>query len=331
MNRKLVAVIVAGALALPMTVQAGEFAVSGHIARVIQYGSGGPQPANTSKWGHRDAGVSGSRFRFQVSEDVGNGMAAGVNLEYGAGGAAGDNPGLRHANLTFSGAFGSLAFGHTGPATNGTNDDLSSSGLAVDMACSDALGKGGICTDFTAGRRGVVRYNTPGASLGPVGLGLSLAPSFWDAQISTSGGIGEGSYTFRVSYADTNRIAQTTGALVPQPAPQNPNTTFSVAGAFKYGGTSVSTLWGKVNPSGTGGDTDGYGIKLGYDWDKSGVGVLFRSLDPATGSADPKAWGFGAQHNPADAVSFFVNYYIADPDNSTPKVKTFNVGTRVKF
>ena len=82
---------------------------------------------------------------------------------------------MRHSNLTFGGAFGSIAAGHTGPSTNGTNDDLSQSGLAVDMACSNAS-KPKSCPDFTAGRRGVIRYSTP--SIGAIGISGSFAPGF---------------------------------------------------------------------------------------------------------------------------------------------------------
>ena len=204
MNRKAVSIVVAGALAAPMAVHALDASVSGHINRVVQHvsGPGSPSKANPpgASFQHKDAAVSGSRFRITGSEDLGNGLTAGVNLEYAAGG---DSASRRHTALSLSGAFGSVAMGHTGPVTNTSNDDLSASGLAVDMACSDAVGAS--CSDFTTGRQGIVRYTTPG-SLGPVGAGVSLGSGLWDAQLTASGDMmGGGSYAVRAGYADFSR------------------------------------------------------------------------------------------------------------------------------
>ena len=204
MNRKAVSIVVAGALAAPMAVHALDASVSGHINRVVQHvsGPGSPSKANPpgASFQHKDAAVSGSRFRITGSEDLGNGLTAGVNLEYAAGG---DSASRRHTALSLSGAFGSVAMGHTAPVTNTSNDDLSASGLAVDMACSDAVMAS--CSDFTTGRQGIVRYTTPG-SLGPVGAGVSLGSGLWDAQLTASGDMmGGGSYAVRAGYADFSR------------------------------------------------------------------------------------------------------------------------------
>lgn len=204
MKMKAIAVFASAALVVPMAATAQDEApafdlsVSGHIARIVQHVSGpGSEsratPAGTS-FQHKDAGVSGSRFRVTGSEELGNGLTAGVNLEYAA-----IAPSLRHAAVSLGGNFGSLNMGHTAPATNGSNDDLSASSLAVDMACSDAAMAS--CPDFTTGRQGVIRYNTPGG--GPVGGAFGFGSGLWDAQLSTSGEMAGGaSYALRVSYAD---------------------------------------------------------------------------------------------------------------------------------
>ena len=201
MNRKAISIVVAGALAAPMAAHALDASVSGHVNRIVQHVSGPGSPSKATPPGasfqHKDAGVSGSRFRITGSEDFGNGLTAGVNLEYAA-----EAPSRRHTALSLSGNFGKVNMGWTGPVTNTSNDDLSASGLAVDMACSDAVGAS--CADFTTGRQGIVSYTTPG-SIGPVGAGFSLGSGMWDAQLVANGDMAGGSYAVRVNYADFNR------------------------------------------------------------------------------------------------------------------------------
>ena len=339
MNRKLLTVAVAGALALPMAAQAVESSVSGHIGRIISHVDGPGEAASGPKWSHGDLGASGSRFRMTGSEELENGVTVGVNLEYGAG-DGGASPSVRHSNLTFDGAFGSIAAGHTGPSTNGSNDDLSQSGLAVDMACSNAT-KGPkigevraqestVCTDFTAGRRGVIRYSTP--AIGAIGISGSFAPDFWDGQLTTGGELGGGSYALRASFAvdgDDSAGASDNGVG---------KETYSLAAAIKVGGTSVSTLFGSIDQddgaldkNGTPiADSDGFGVKLAYDFGDSGIGVLFRQMD-IDGGGEPSAWGMGVQHNMLGAVEVFAGYYVFDPDTGADETKTFSVGSRIKF
>ena len=329
MKMKAIAVFASAALVAPMAATAQDEApafdlsVSGHIARIVQHVSGpGSEsratPAGTS-FQHKDAGVSGSRFRVTGSEELGNGLTAGVHLEYAA-----IAPSLRHAAVSLGGNFGSLNMGHTAPATNGSNDDLSASSLAVDMACSDAAMAS--CPDFTTGRQGVIRYNTPGG--GPVGGAFAVGSGLWDGQISASGQMAGGaSYALRASYAD---MGNNHPSVVAVPPTGTPGSTFSLAAAVKFQSVSLSTLWGKISPDGSAADTKGYGVKLGYDIGaNSGVGVLYRSTDRG-GTADPKTWGFGAQHNIGD-LSLFTGYYIADPDDGTASTKSFNVGSRLTF
>ena len=201
MKRQAIAVFASVALAAPMAATAQDEApafdlsVSGHVARIVQHVDGPKEPDGSSIQ-HNDAGVSGSRFRVTGSTDLDNGLTAGVNLEYAA-----IAPSLRHAAVSLGGNFGSLNMGHTAPATNGTNDDLSASSLAVDMACSDAAKGDDFCTDYTTGRQGVIRYNTP--SVGAASGAFAIGAGMWDGQLKVAGDTAGGvSYAFRVSYAD---------------------------------------------------------------------------------------------------------------------------------
>ena len=375
MNRKAVSIVVAGALAAPMAVHALDASVSGHIARVVQHVSGPGSPSKDDPPGasfqHKDAGVSGSRFRITGSEDLGNGLTAGVNLEYAAGG---DSASRRHTALSLSGDFGSVAMGHTGPVTNTSNDDLSASGLAVDMACSDAVGAS--CSDFTTGRQGIVRYTTPG-SLGPVGAGVSLGSGLWDAQLTASGDMmGGGSYAVRAGYADFSRKHSSAQAaavaaartavrdaevreffgddLTPEQevrarqiragfsdAEVEADSRYSVGRAT---GRSVISIAGAVKYQGVslsalwgknnpdGAAQDAKGFGLKVGYDWGNSGVGVLYRSMNPDSGSADPKTWGfGFQHNMKSVEFFTGYYIANPDDGTEKTKTFNLGTRVKF
>ena len=107
--------------------------------------------------------------------------------------------------------------------------------------------------------------------------------------------------------------------------------TYSVAVAFKVGSASVNTLWGSTDYDAAGKtDHDGYGVKLGYDFGDSGIGLLFRQTDMDDTDDDPSTWGIGVQHNMM-GVDLFAGYYSYDPDDGEDETNTFTVGSRIKF
>ncbi|MDE0002334.1 MAG: porin, partial [Rhodospirillaceae bacterium] len=79
MNRKLLAVAVAGAVA-PMTAQALDVSVSGQVNRAIRFADNG---ANSDVQ-HIDGSASKSRFRFTAEGEVMAGLTAGAHIEYGS-------------------------------------------------------------------------------------------------------------------------------------------------------------------------------------------------------------------------------------------------------
>jgi predicted porin len=70
MQKKLIAVAIAGALAAPVAI--ADVAVSGSIRGAVKYSG--------SEW---SMGNAGSRLRFKASEDLGNGQSAYMNYEFG--------------------------------------------------------------------------------------------------------------------------------------------------------------------------------------------------------------------------------------------------------
>ena len=80
MNKKALAVAISSALAVPMAAQAMSFNISGQVNRNIMFADDG----EASDIFFADSTASNTRFRITGSEDIGNGMKAGFNLEFSA-------------------------------------------------------------------------------------------------------------------------------------------------------------------------------------------------------------------------------------------------------
>lgn len=322
MDKKLIAAAVASALAVPMSAQAVEISASGHVNRVIRHIDG---PSMKEGWNHDDSGVSGSRFRFTGTEDIAGDMTVGVNLEFAGAG----NTSNRHAAVSLGGNFGTLTMGHTAPATNGTTNDASNSGLAVSFGCGHAEGASDsmACATMTQDRTGVLRYDSP--SIGGVGsFSMALGKDLWDANVKASGNLGNGTYKAGIYYADDSMMGD--GMMY------NDITRMVMSAGYKMGsGTSVSVLWGDVDKAGDMNDFSNFGIKVGHDWGNNGVAVMYRRTDMNDDMmGDPNALVFGFQHKLAGgAAEVHAGYHIVDPDEMTnnQKTRTFAVGMRVKF
>ena len=204
MNRKLLAAALSGALALPMAAQGVDIEASGHVNRALVFSG----LAGTDDPKHTDGAGSGSRFRFMGSQELENGVTAGVTLEYGVGNAAADgswNPGVRHASVDLSGAFGKLALGQTAPATHligyANFDDyawLSGAEIGCDFCTASGM-ESSVFTSFGPGRMEVVRFETP--NLGPAKLSFSAnGNKFWDAALRVAGGTDAISYQLNVGF-----------------------------------------------------------------------------------------------------------------------------------
>ena len=201
MQRKLVAAAVSSALALPMTAQAVEFAVSGHVNRAIL--SVDNHPSGDDDLRHVDSNASQSRFRLKGSEELENGMTAGVNLEMGVlstGSSSGTT--TRHAALFLDTPGGKLTMGHTGVATDGaTNARLGGPSWlgGVTNWCAYYSDSNPACQTHDGGRTDILRYDTP--ALGPATLSVSAGDNdYWDVALKLAGSFGEAGYDFRIGY-----------------------------------------------------------------------------------------------------------------------------------
>ena len=201
MERKLIAAAVSSALALPMAAQAVEFSVSGHINRAIISvdggGASGKPDAHDGDVQHVDANSSETRFRFTGSEELENGMTAGVQLELGRPG----NWRTRHANVSLSTAGGKITIGQASEATDGVaHADLGGPawlGGATNW-CSYA-GGGPACPSNDGNRNPVLRYDTP--AIGPATISVSTGNNdFFDVKLSIAGSFGDAGYDLRIGH-----------------------------------------------------------------------------------------------------------------------------------
>jgi predicted porin len=362
MNKKVLAVAVSSALAVPMAAHAVKYKLSGQINRAAVYQNDG----ENSDIQFVDNGASGTRWRMNGSEDIGNGMKVGFNWEWQASsnsgtaaiGVDGDraaNPSVRKAEVWFSGGWGKVSLGQGDGAGNGlTEIDLSDTWMANyvvmdemggDMAWRTGAGAGitagGSTTAAGAGltygttyqtfdafsRYDRVRYDSP--ALGPVTLSVSAgAQNKYEGAVRWSQGIGGGQISAGLFYGTHSNggIDNTYGG--------------SIAYLFSFG-TNLLISYSQSEPNAVGA-TEGTNIygKVGHKWGNNAVSLGYGITEDAPGAVGFKNSGvnIGFNHNiPKAKVDLYAGLNFATLDSSpagTPSVDdiyTVTVGTKLKF
>lgn len=305
MERKLVAIAVSSALALPMAAQAVEFSVSGHVNRAIISVDGGD---NDGELQHVDADSSGSRFRFTGSEELESGITASVGLEYGL------TANLRQAYGSLGGAFGTVTIGHTDPTSDGAN--YPDFGLAflggVTNACS-YHSMGPACQDYTPSRQPMLRYDTP--AIGPASISASAGNNdFWDVAASVAGSFGDAGYDVRIAYV---------GEYVDDGADVGDQTMASATVQLGQGST-VGVGWAQNHMT----DDDYQFAGLGHSYGDGTAAVYYkRGEEGGTGGS---AWGVGVGHDMGAGVQAYAGYRLMTADGAEDE-SVLLAGMRVKF
>ena len=367
MNKKLLAVAVSGALAMPMAAHAVKFKASGQVNRAIMFGDDG-QGSDVLQV---DGDASGSRFRFKGSEDIGNGMKVGFNFELEAqsndsedaslkqgGTSPGESPspdgafkhGERHINVWFSGSWGKVTAGQGSAATdnvafadfNGAWIPVrpeSNYGGGIAFRTSAGGSAGGITAidvtpSYDGGRNDNLRYDTP--PLGPFSAAVSVSNNdAWDAMAKVAGAAGGGDYDVRLGYADYENRAGLER--------------WTVSGAFKFSqGTGFSLAYGTADFTSGAPDGDFFYAKLGHDWGHNSVAIDYKTSDDTTahsfcsgGACGGETFGIGFVHTmPKPKVDLYVGYRNFELDDwstalsggsGADDIDVFFVGSRVKF
>lgn len=357
MNKKLLAIAISGALAVPMAAQAVSFKVGGHVNRAINFYDDGRGSDVTNV----DNGTSGSRFRFTGSDDLGvGGMKVGMTIEAGmqsnlnflatskaANGSGGANDSalnIRHSFVWFSGGFGKLYIGHTSSAYDGTDGaDLSGalflSGHAASVVSThgssvqfrngttggNVTSVGSTNSSFDGGREDVLRYDTP--KFGPFSGKVSIGDNgMWDFQAKVAGAFSGAKYDLRGGYQEDSQSATATTPTTDK---------WNISGSLLFSqGTSLTGQYGELDNGAR--TSESFYLKLGHKWGNNAIGIDYRQTDDRAAANDEyTGWGVGFVHNiPGPRVQLYAGYRNHDldrPGTNVEDVDIFNVGARVAF
>ena len=354
MQKKALAVAIAGALAVPTAAQAVDYKISGQVNRGFMYLDDGVG----TDFQFVDNDNSSTRFRFKGSEKIGRGLTAGflweVQMESNSSATvtvkqAGDGPGPvtfteRHIAAFFDGRWGKVTLGQTDGAANGTVERDLSGTTVVALNSRQTVGgaiafksknvfnpnltdsAGRTVTIGTAynhfdglSRYDLVRYDTP--TIGP-GIVLSASVGGND-RFEGSGSIRTGLFGGKLDAAlfygsDKQRTntEQYGGSL-----------SFLFAQGFSISGHAASRSYkGKT----TGGrnslrsdSNNTWGIKGGYKWGNNAVGIDFSQANDAVlvgqNAADLAAGGFAGNYQ-GELNTFGLSYVYTLPK---PKVELY--------
>lgn len=339
MNRKLLAAAVAGVVA-PMTAQALDIGVSGHVNRLVRFADNGAG----SDVQHLDHTASRSRIRFTAEGEVMPGITAGARLEEGFASNRGwqadidtadTGPGkdFRFSELYFSGGFGKVTLGHAARAGNGqmwqshngawmgTEFGVdSNSSISVSVADDPADSAGTVGSYFangalTPGRANILRYDTP--SIGPIALEVSVAKDgaddhMWNFGGSLSHDVGGASVIGGFAYSE-DALGMSGGIAFAQ-------------------GTSVNVAWGNDDVDDR--DYEVVYANVAHSWGATSVTIQYQST---TNAADMDGQNIGLGVNQSlgsgvDVYAGFNNYTFDDAtDRDLEDVNSLHIGSRVRF
>lgn len=351
MNKKALTLALAAALAAPTVTHAVKYKLSGQINRAMTVMGNGID----SDVQFIDNSSSGTRWRMNGSEDVGNGQKVGFNWEWQvqsnpAGGdiGSGDAPGfrqdLRKAEVWFSGSWGKIYFGQGDGAGNGTTEhDLSDTwnvnysgrssfgGNVVWRTSADGTIGGGLThgDTFSAydafSRYDRIRYDTP--ALGPVTLAVSAGQTDkYEVAGRWSQGLGGGQISGGLFYGKWSGggVESRYGG--------------SLAYLFSFG-TNVLVSFGANDPSAAGTETaKTWYVKVGHKWGNNAASIGYgESKDVNADGFNDKGFNIGFNHNiPRAKVDLYTGYHFNELETpstvaSVDDIQAFVLGTKLKF
>ncbi len=355
MKKKLLTAAIASAVVAPMGANAIEHSISGHVNRMIRFADDG----KASEIQQLDNSASQTRIRWRGTGDIGRGMKAGIYIETGVSSSNsssapikldgdGDDTdfNIRHSRLDFSGRWGRLTLGHTGPAGDGIADqDLSGTGIAngYDIMGDTAGGiawrtKGGADSGVTVsdtigtldgGRRDIVRYDSP--ALGPVTIATSVAnDNYWDVGVYGNTSLGGGTLAFAGGYIKSSQ--------------RDGYDAWAISAAYLFSqGTSIQGTYSERNldsaPPGVS-DPNNWHVKVGHKWGNNAVAIGFGQGGDKVNDITASAFTLGFVHTiPKPGVELYAgyNYNTADLSSGTfgttsvEDVNVFFVGSRIQF
>ena len=262
---------------------------------------------------HLDANSSETRFRFTGSEELENGMTAGVQLELGRPGAWR----TRHANVYLSSAGGKVTIGQGSEATDGmAHADLGGAswlGGATNW-CSYASA-GPACPSNDGNRTEVLRYDTP--PIGPATIAVSTGNNdFWDVKVSIAGSMGDAGYDIRVGHIGEYDDGEGGDAG---------DITTASAGVGFGQGTSVAVAWSQSKNAA---NHEYQYIKLDHSYGDGSIGVYYKNGEDDI--AEGSLWGIGIGHSLGGGATAYAGYRQMSQDGFGD-IDLIVAGMRVTF
>ena len=359
MNKKLLTLAVAAAMAAPTASHAVKYKLSGQINRAMVAQDDG----TNADIQFIDNNSSGTRWRMKGSEDVGNGIKVGFTWEWQAqsnkaGGPiaspdTGFSQDLRKAEVWFSAGWGKVSFGQGDGAGNGTTEhDLSDTWnvnyygrTSFAGAVAWRTGSGGYITNAgttTAAAAGLthsdtfseydafsrydrIRYDTP--SLGPVTLSVSAGQTDkYEGAVRWSQGLGGGQISAGLFYGKHSGggVENRYGG--------------SIAYLFSFGTNLL--VGAAANEASAAGASDGqtWYVKIGQKWGNNAASIGYgESEDVNADGFNNKGFNIGFNHNiPKAKVDLYAGYHFNQLDTPTTvadvdDIMAFVIGTKLKF
>lgn len=325
------------------------FKISGQINRAVMYADNGVD----SEVFHVDNDNSSTRFRFVGSEEIGNGMTAGIvwETQFESNTSSGVDIGQnsdgtsafteRKLEAFFSGGWGKVWIGQGDGAANGTSEvDLSGTNVITYAGVVDM--NGGINFVNSVGtkiitiastrnqfdglsRNDRLQYDTP--KIGPLTLSASATNGdAWElaARLSTELG-GLGKIAAAIGYVDTES----------RTIPQYDQLGASIS--WLHGtGVNLTLSYGTRDTVGSTEDPENYYAKLGFKQGKHAVSVEWgRTDDLAAVGDESSSYGGAYVFNAYKGVELYAAYRLYELDRlgvtNLEDINVLVVGTRVKF
>ena len=344
MNRKLLATAVAGAIA-PMAAQALDVSVSGQVNRAIRFADNG----NSSDVQHVDGAASGSRFGISAEGEAMPGIVAGAVIQegFGANGAvdidAQDSAkptevNFRHSYLYFSGDFGKVRMGWTGPAGNGIewtsyNGAWAGTSYGLDTNTGvNVMTEDGVAVDTTfgffpsvnIGRMNTLRYDTP--SVGPVAFAASLQK--YDADDGSKALADSLDWSFQGTMSHSVAGNGVKGGVFLM------NDKLAIAGGIQFAqGTAVEATWASEDSDVR--DYESTYVAVSHQWGNTSVALGFRTVDDSMSGKEGQRIGLGVNQDVGKGVSVYAgfhNYSFEHPmHDDLEDINAFHIGSLVTF
>jgi len=324
MNKKLLAIAVAGAMAAPLAANAGDVTVYGKMHVTIdsidhEVTAGGARDTTQTQISSQS-----SRIGFKGEEDLGNGMKAIFKLESSIDVTNDETGGLgaRNRYVGLSGNFGTILAGyHDYP--------VKEVGRAVDLFPEYIGDNRNILQEVTseADERGdnSIMYRSPKMN----GFGVALMYSADTTQTTNVDDNDTDSWSANATY-NNGPLYVGFGYLDNNVSASADEQVWRLSASYKFGAFKVVGLYQDVNDAGgsAGTDNEAWGIGGAYTFGNNVIKAQYYSMDDVGSTANSGAdmFALGIDHKFSKRTTLYAAY--ADTDNDANQDAGMNSGGR---